>query len=141
MLFLSPIRFFFYHFLSSSISLSSILSTFRLHSVFLPVPFSPSLLSLISLHSFHMCSILSLSSHSTFWTFFLLLPSNTCFLSPPSSSFSISPRSFLSFSLISLDPFHMCSILFFSLSSHSTLCTFFLLLSSNTCFHSPPSHI
>jgi hypothetical protein len=139
MLFLSPIRFFLYPFLSSSISLSSILSTFCLHSVFLPVPFLS--LSLISLHSFHMCSILSLSSHSTFWTLFLLLPSNTCLLSLPSSSFSISPRSFLSFSLISLDPFHMCSILFFSLSSHSTLCTFFLPLPSNTCFLSSPSHI
>jgi hypothetical protein len=42
---------------SSSISLSSILSTFRLLSF---------LFSLISLHPFHMWSIVSLSSHSTF---------------------------------------------------------------------------
>jgi hypothetical protein len=52
---LSPL--FFLFFPSSSISLSSILSPFHLHSVFLPVPF------------FHMCSIISLSPHSTFCSF------------------------------------------------------------------------
>jgi hypothetical protein len=48
------------------------------------------------------------------------------------SSLSISPHSFASLSLISLLPFHMCSIV--SLSPHSTVCTFFPLLPSNTCF-------
>jgi hypothetical protein len=48
------------YFLSSSTPLSSILSPFRLHSVFLAAPF-PSL-SLISSHTLHICSIVSLSS-------------------------------------------------------------------------------
>jgi hypothetical protein len=42
-------------------------SPFRLHSVFLPVPFSPSLLFRY-IHS--TCAELSLSPHSTFYTFF-----------------------------------------------------------------------
>jgi hypothetical protein len=47
-----------------------------LHSIFLHVPFSPSL-------SFRYikCAQLSLSPRSTFCTFFPLLPSSTCFLS------------------------------------------------------------
>jgi hypothetical protein len=60
-----PHPFLFLSFPSSSISLSSILSPFHLHLVFLPVPFSPSL-SFLYIHS-----QLSLSPHSTFCTFFL----------------------------------------------------------------------
>jgi hypothetical protein len=52
----------------SSKSLSFIQSPFRLHSVFLPVPFPPSL-SFRSIHS--TCAQLSFSPHSTFSTFFL----------------------------------------------------------------------
>jgi hypothetical protein len=52
--------FLFLSFSSPSISLAAILSSFRLHSVFLLVPLSPSL-SLISLYPFHVCSIVSLS--------------------------------------------------------------------------------
>jgi hypothetical protein len=55
-LFLLPTPFYFYSFPP----LSSILSPFRLHSVFLQIPFYP---SLILLHAIHMCSIVvSLSS-------------------------------------------------------------------------------
>jgi hypothetical protein len=56
-------------------------------------------------------------------TFFFLYP--TSFIHPISipSSFSISPRFFL------------------SLSPHSTFCIFFPLLPSNICFLSPRSHI
>jgi hypothetical protein len=60
---------------SCSISLSSILPAFRFHAVFLPVPFSSSLLFRY-IHS--TCAQLSLSPHSTFC--FPLLPSNTYFL-------------------------------------------------------------
>jgi hypothetical protein len=49
-----------------------------LHSIFLPVPFSPSL-SFRYINS--KCAQLSLSPRSTFCTFFPLLPSSTCFLS------------------------------------------------------------
>jgi hypothetical protein len=61
-----PHPFFFLFFPSSSISLSSILSPFRLHSVFLPVSFFPSL-SFRYIHS--TCAQLSLSPHSTFCSF------------------------------------------------------------------------
>jgi hypothetical protein len=58
---------FFLSFLSSSTSLSSILSPFRLHSVFLLVPFS-----LISLSISHVLNCLFF--YSTLCTFFALFP-------------------------------------------------------------------
>jgi hypothetical protein len=67
-------------------------------------------------------SILSLLFH-IFFIHLISLP----------SSFSISLRSFLSLSLISLHPFHMCSIPL-SLSPHTTFCTFFPLLPSIPIF-------
>jgi hypothetical protein len=57
----------FLSFPSSSIPLSAILSLFCLYSIFLPVPFSPSL-SFRYIHS--TCARLFLSSHSTFCIFF-----------------------------------------------------------------------
>jgi hypothetical protein len=64
-----------------SIPLSSILSLFRLRSVFLPVPYPPSL-SVRRIRS--TCARSSLSPHGTSCTFFILFPSNTCSLSPRS---------------------------------------------------------
>jgi hypothetical protein len=52
------------------------------------------------------------------------------------SSFSIFPRSFLTVSLS-----HFATSIRLFLSAHSTFCTFFPLLPSNTCFLSPGSHI
>jgi hypothetical protein len=51
-----------------SISLSSILSPFHLHSVFLPVPFFP---SLSFRYIYSTCAQLSFSPHGTFCIFFL----------------------------------------------------------------------
>jgi hypothetical protein len=65
----------------SIISLSYILSPFRLHSVFLPISFSLSL-SFRRIYSTYARS--SFSPYSTFCTFLLHLPPNTCFLSPTS---------------------------------------------------------
>jgi hypothetical protein len=68
--FLSLTPFFFYSFSP----IPYIFHPFRLHSVFLPVPFSPSL-SFCYIHS--TCAQLSLSPHCKFSTFFPLLASST----------------------------------------------------------------
>jgi hypothetical protein len=59
----------------------SFIHPFHLHSVFLPVPSPPSL-SFSYIHSTWVR--LCLSPHGTFCTFFLLLLSSICFLSPRS---------------------------------------------------------
>jgi hypothetical protein len=64
---------------SSFIFLSYIVSPFRLHSVFLVAPFTPSL-SIRYIHS--TCAQLSLSPYSTFCTFYSLLPSNAIIFLP-----------------------------------------------------------
>jgi hypothetical protein len=51
------------------------------------------------------------------------------------SSFCISPGSFLSLSHFAMSIPHVLNSLF----PHSTFCTFFLILPSNTCFLSSPS--
>jgi hypothetical protein len=72
---------------------------------------------------------------------FLFFSSSSMSLSSIQSPFRlhISPRPFVSLSLISLHPFHMCSIV--SFLSRSISCTFFPLLPSKICFLSSRSHI
>jgi hypothetical protein len=124
--------------------------------------FSISLRSFPSLLSFrYMHSTFSLSS---FCTFFRLVPSNTCVLSPqknisnfPALSFSILPFPYFFHSFYLSLPFSFsislrsfpslllfryihstCSIVSLSLSS---FCTFFPLLPSNACVLSPQKNL
>jgi hypothetical protein len=99
--------FLFLSFPSSSISLLSILSSFRLYSVVLPVPFSPFLL-----FRYIPCAQLSFSPHGTFCTSFPLLPSNTYFLSPR-SYIQISPSFFF---LLHFLPRHLYYLILYLLS-------------------------
>jgi hypothetical protein len=86
----------------------------------------------VYLFSFSLLSFFFLSS-----TPFFFYPSLLFHLISLLSSFNMSPRSFLSLSLsISLQPFYICSIVS---SPHSTFCTSFPFLPSNTCFLSPRS--
>jgi hypothetical protein len=112
----------------SSISRLSILYSFLLHSVFLPVPFSP-FLSFRCIHS--TCAQLSHSPHSTFCTFFPLLPSIHLAVSTSESlhhfSFSCTPSpqvlrisSVIHFSYTS----HVVSGFFDSLPSFLLVCVF-----------------
>jgi hypothetical protein len=94
---------------SGEVNNLSILPPFRLHFVFLPVPFSPSL-SFRYIHS--ICARLCLSRHSTFCTFFhpipvfsLLVPTSKSLLDCFSPS---TLRNFLSYFLLYLN-----SLIFF----------------------------
>jgi hypothetical protein len=68
-----------------SISLSSVLSPFHLHSVFLSVPFSP---SLTFRYIYSTCAQLFLSPHRTFCIFFLSfhpIPASSLLVAPSKS--------------------------------------------------------
>jgi hypothetical protein len=112
-----PHLFLFLFFPSSSISFSSILSPFRLHSLFLPIPFLP----FLSFRYIHFtCARLSLSTHTTFCIFFPLLSSNTCF--------SLSSFPHLNFAIIFLLHFLSPGTPEFPLSytSHTCCCIWIL---------------
>jgi hypothetical protein len=91
--------------------------------------FSPFLsLSLLSFRYIHStCAQFSLSPHSTFYTFFSLLPNNTCFLSPRhhfSFSCTLSPQVFRNLLCHTPLILPVLSGFFYSLPSFLLVCVF-----------------